>query len=575
MASGELGEAYITLVLTDSYLVGALVLAHSLREVGSTKNLAVMIIPGLQQSTQDALRVHLRNPIFITREDNLQLLGRPDLRPAFTKLRVWQQTQFSKIVYIDADVVALRNPDDLFDLDCDFAAAPDSGWPDSFNSGVFLTKPSETTFHILNALAEAGVSFDGADQGLLNQHFTNWTRISFAYNVTPSGHYQYLPAYRHFAANVRLVHFIGLPKPWNTPRSIQTNSAYNELASRWFAIWEKNVQQICPNPSYPGVSKPVNSMNYPSAYHDMTAASTMGNQQTRGSYPSTFFNAVWDAQKSSPQSTIPEGPALEGARLSNKWDEPYDRKEATFIPPPVHLPPQNVRYTFPKFSEPIPRTIFPWETNQRPATRIFPGDEEHESSEFIIAEAEAVQRERELGYITSSERLGSYGVHNSWDNHASIKSYSDSIAERIDAAEPLVLNEHTEIIERVIPTLQTPDFPSAEGIPSPAEWDPETQLDELVKNRNLYLGDSDRREDFMGGKSRLSLSLRMPDERELVPQGLVSPTISYSETATEDRSPLTWTTETGFNPTPRPFEKEITGESFLVLTDEKMSRHIA
>src|SRR5437762_10678130 len=52
---------------------------------------------------------------------NLQLLGRPDLALTLTKVNLWRLTQFRKCVYLDADVLALRAPDELFDLDVDFA----------------------------------------------------------------------------------------------------------------------------------------------------------------------------------------------------------------------------------------------------------------------------------------------------------------------------------------------------------------------------------------------------------------------------------------------------------------------
>lgn len=51
-------------------------------------------------------------------------MDRLDLNAAFTKINVWKQTQFRKCVFIDADVVALRAPDELFDVDADFAVRP-------------------------------------------------------------------------------------------------------------------------------------------------------------------------------------------------------------------------------------------------------------------------------------------------------------------------------------------------------------------------------------------------------------------------------------------------------------------
>jgi glycogenin glucosyltransferase len=116
---------------------------------------------------------------------------------------------------MDADMVALRAPDELFNLPQSFSAAPDIGWPDIFNTGLMVLTPNMGDYYALLAMAQRGISFDGADQGLLNMHFKNtFNRLSFTYNVTPSAHYQYLPAYRHFQSNISAAHFIGQDKPW-------------------------------------------------------------------------------------------------------------------------------------------------------------------------------------------------------------------------------------------------------------------------------------------------------------------------------------------------------------------------
>ena len=160
-------------------------------------------------------------------------------------------------MYIDADVVALRAPDELFNNPPQFAAAPDIGWPDCFNSGVLSLKPNMGDYYALLALAQRGISFDGADQGLLNMHFRNWERLSFTYNCTPSGNYQYVPAYRHFQSNISMVHFIGDQKPWDIGREQKgATGVYEELLGRWFAVYDKHyripvhipdVYRSCPN----------------------------------------------------------------------------------------------------------------------------------------------------------------------------------------------------------------------------------------------------------------------------------------------------------------------------------------
>lgn len=172
---------------------------------------------------------------------NLYLMGRPDLASTFTKLALWRQTQFEKIVYVDADVVALRAPDELFENRNHFAAVPDIGWPDCFNSGVLALTPNMGDYYALLALAQRGISFDGADQGLLNMHFREWNRLSFAYNCTPSGNYQYAPAYRHFQSTISMVHYIGNDKPWRTGRDrAEPAGVYEELLGRWWAVYDKH-----------------------------------------------------------------------------------------------------------------------------------------------------------------------------------------------------------------------------------------------------------------------------------------------------------------------------------------------
>lgn len=174
-------------------------------------------------------------------------MGREDLASTFSKITLWKLDQFSKIVYIDADVVALRAPDELFDLESSVAAVPDVGWPDIFNSGVMALTPSLQDYYALQALARNSVSFDGADQGLLNMHFTRnlWERLSFTYNCTPSGNYQYAPAYRHFGSQISLLHFIGRQKPWQAGRNTGgSGGLHRELTARWWSVYDKHYRSL-------------------------------------------------------------------------------------------------------------------------------------------------------------------------------------------------------------------------------------------------------------------------------------------------------------------------------------------
>ncbi len=251
-----------------------MVLGHSLRDKGTKKQLVAFVtLDTINVSTLDELKVSFNMPSRTEPTDsilkklydwiipvdrvvnkspaNLYLMNRPDLISTFTKIALWRQTQFNRLVYIDADVVALRAPDELFNIEATFAAAPDIGWPDCFNSGVLYLKPDLDDYYALLALAQRGVSFDGADQGLLNTHFRDWHRLSFTYNCTPSGNYQYIPAYRHFQSSISLVHFIGRDKPWIVGREGEGGSeVYEELLGRWWSVYDKHYRAQVRYPSW-------------------------------------------------------------------------------------------------------------------------------------------------------------------------------------------------------------------------------------------------------------------------------------------------------------------------------------
>lgn len=83
-------------------------------------SLGLTTIPSLQRLYDYVIPV---DPIFNETPANLDLMDRLDLNAAFTKINIWKQTQFRKILFVDADVVALRAPDELFDIETEFAVS--------------------------------------------------------------------------------------------------------------------------------------------------------------------------------------------------------------------------------------------------------------------------------------------------------------------------------------------------------------------------------------------------------------------------------------------------------------------
>ncbi|KAH6603327.1 glycosyltransferase family 8 [Trichoderma cornu-damae] len=503
MADSSWGEhAYATLLLNDAYLPGALVLAHSLRDAGTSKKLAVLVT--LDGVTADAI-VQLKTvydyvlPVPRIRNDrpaNLHLMNRADLHSAFTKINLWKQTQFSRIVYVDADVVAYRAPDELFDLPHAFAASPDIGWPDIFNTGVMALTPNAGDYHAMAAMAERGISFDGADQGLLNTYFkNNFHRLPFTYNVTPSAHYQYLPAYRHFQASINMVHFIGPDKPWRAGRNASYgSSAYDEMVGRWWAVYDRHYRE-----------KEISQL-----------ANGSGN-----------YNQAYEAQKNaSLADTKSDSPAG-----SSGW--------------------QNQ----------TPRPIFPWEGNQPKATRSFYGDEPELQPQAASRSGPAAgakpsgarssvtksppkspvsrasDSKSDAGTATS---WTTYSRTNAWDEVPGISKYAEAVEKRHRSSSRgkegkggdenadddeedeqgetqrgfKVTDFPSEAERPSLPVTPAPvprgrdaagkALPAAEGVPSQADWDPTAQLEKLAQQQSAMLLRKlgGKKDDVSGGASQ-------------------------------------------------------------------------
>lgn len=145
-------------------------------------------------------------------------------------------------MFLDADTLVLRNADELFTRP-DFSAASDIGWPDSFNSGVFVYVPNNETYRQLVDFAVTHGSYDGGDQGLLNDFFSNWRdlpsehRLPFIYNMTAGAFYTYAAAYKRYGANTKIVHFIGSVKPWHGSAAVHTGEHFQQ----WQKIYHAHV----------------------------------------------------------------------------------------------------------------------------------------------------------------------------------------------------------------------------------------------------------------------------------------------------------------------------------------------
>ena len=107
-------------------------------------------------------------------------------------------------------------------------------------------RPSLETYGRLLEFSQQNGSFDGGDQGLLNSFFSDWSTaninriLPFGYNVHAAATYTYAPAYKQFANDVRVIHFLGSSKPWTSQQPPSSGGQFNSFWNVWWKFYTNN-----------------------------------------------------------------------------------------------------------------------------------------------------------------------------------------------------------------------------------------------------------------------------------------------------------------------------------------------
>jgi glycogenin glucosyltransferase len=229
-------KTYLTVLTTDDYAVGAVALWGCLRKTRPQYSLVVALTKQVSDSWERALQ---RAGLATLRID--QHLQRPrDSERAFShwdntfgKLLMFELVQFEKIVYLDADMLVLRNLDHLFDRPHMSAAVPDKLMPGHESwvqlcSALMVIEPqaglANAIMQHVSAVEARMKSF--SDQDLLHEHFPDWPshpelELNQGYGMFPDSIDRYVNKLGYnlnFAApderTIAVVHFVGSRKPW-------------------------------------------------------------------------------------------------------------------------------------------------------------------------------------------------------------------------------------------------------------------------------------------------------------------------------------------------------------------------
>ncbi len=227
--------AYVSLVTNSDYVLGALALAKSLKQVRSEYPLIVLSTYQVANNVdvleregcivQEVSRPELSDAFRERHSRSAQHIAAPftkghkptfhDPLDNFCKLRLWELEQYDRVVFLDADVIVVRNIDKLFGYP-EFSAAPNlyETLKDMhrLNSGVFVAQPSRYTYDkMIERLDQRDTFWRRTDQTFLESFFPDWHGLPYVFNALQYIYFN-LPALWHWPS-IRVVHY-QYEKPW-------------------------------------------------------------------------------------------------------------------------------------------------------------------------------------------------------------------------------------------------------------------------------------------------------------------------------------------------------------------------
>lgn len=220
-------EAYVTVLhSSESYVCGAITLAQSLIRTGTKRDLVILLDKSISESKREALTLAGWKIRMIKRIRNPRAQKNSYNEYNYSKFRLWLLTDYDKVIFIDADITVLRNLDLLFHFP-QMSATGNDIW--LFNSGIMVIEPSNCTFRTLMGLRREIISYNGGDQGFLNEVFVWWHRLprrmNFLKNFWSNTSLESSMKNHLFGSDppkLYAIHYLGL-KPWLCYRDYDCN----------------------------------------------------------------------------------------------------------------------------------------------------------------------------------------------------------------------------------------------------------------------------------------------------------------------------------------------------------------
>lgn len=268
--------AFVSMITSHDYLPGLLVLHKSLVDTNTRYPFLVLITEDISVDTISTLdKYHIPHKTIRMKINNpTNVENGHRWFPTYSKLNVFDQTQFDKIVYLDADMLILRNIDELFEYKHISAVIAGGMLPGKslrrhLNSGMFVLEPSHELFEdMINKIgkiekleSEGTINKPrhGSDQDFLNAYYPDWPNkkdlhLDHKYNIL---HYlmdKYTKSFGYSIEDgpkpISIIHYASYLKPWNIDEKIMTelkNDPNKTLELQSIQLWQDMYKSITNN----------------------------------------------------------------------------------------------------------------------------------------------------------------------------------------------------------------------------------------------------------------------------------------------------------------------------------------
>ncbi|KAI7859535.1 nucleotide-diphospho-sugar transferase [Circinella umbellata] len=273
MISPTLPKAAWMLVLTSTndYVKGAITVSQGLKRVKTQYPLVILYTSAVSLEAQKLLLKEgcILKPIEPIHPPGKATYFAERFVETWTKLAVWNQEEYDRVVLLDADMLPLQNMDELMSLplpDGDSIAASHactcnphkiksypSDWipsncaytstlakkNDYFNSGLLVLTPSQDKFQSivkeLYSVSDLNI-YPFPDQDFLNQVFaTKWIPLPYTYNALKTLSFAHEKMWD--INEVKNIHYILIPKPWDLDNIEELDEMENRYYSQHKLWW--------------------------------------------------------------------------------------------------------------------------------------------------------------------------------------------------------------------------------------------------------------------------------------------------------------------------------------------------